>query len=91
MIPAEGEFSFFKIYAFIEDVRGKPCLGGPQGRKPVQFIEAHLGPVYKEGGKREVTLVPGLTKQEGYPSSRIFLRFSRDVVTRQVWVTLTLG
>lgn len=67
MIPAEGEFSFFKIYAFIEDVRGKPCLGGPQGRKPVQFIEAHLGPVYKEGVKREGNPGARVNEARGLP------------------------
>ena len=36
MIPAEGDFSFFKfIRPSKEDVSGKTCLGGPQGRKPV--------------------------------------------------------
>lgn len=36
MIPAEGDFSFFKfIRPSKEDVRGKTCLGGPQRRKPV--------------------------------------------------------
>ena len=36
MIPAEGDFSFFKfIRRSKEDVGGKTCLGGPQRRKPV--------------------------------------------------------
>ena len=42
-----------------------------------------------QGGR--VTLVLGLPQQEGYPSTRTFLVFLRDVFTRQIGLLWSKG